>query len=273
MEQPPETRRLRIPGGTGAELAARIDAPTEPARAGFLMLHAFGSSKDLKSATRIAEILAASGSLVLRFDFTGVGQSAGDFARTTFSTHVADALAAVEGLRRELAGARAQGMQAKASAAGEAPPPIFLFGHSLGGLVGIRTAHEIPECKGVALLGAPSTTAHLAEILVGRAPEIVSAGEAEVETLGKRVRVGRAMIEELRIHDVLAAVRGLERAMFVIHSKADEVASVDHAEILFDAAPSPKSLMLLDGADHLLLKREQDARLVGNVLAAWASVL
>jgi pimeloyl-ACP methyl ester carboxylesterase len=122
----------------------------------------------------------------------------------------------------------------------------------------------------VALLGVPSRAAHLAEILERRAPEIMQVGEGEVETIGMRVRVGRPMLLELRTHDALADLAALDAEVFIIHSKSDEVASVDHADALFAAARAPKSLMLLDGADHLLLAREADGHVVGKTVAAWA---
>ncbi len=246
-------RRLRFPGGAGAELAARWESPDGgPAAAHFLFAHAFGSSKDLRSTGRIADALVARGFGVFRFDFTGVGQSGGSFADTSFTTNVADLLAAAATMRAEGAA------------------PRFLFGHSLGGAACLRAAREVPECAGVAVLAAPSATAHLRDVLLARAPRLLEDGEADVETIGKIVHVKAAMLDDFTKHDPLADAAALGRPLLVFHSTADDLTRIEHGERLFAAARHPKSFAAIDGADHLLMQPESAARFVGETLAAWA---
>lgn len=246
------TRRLRIPGGAGAILSARWDIPDGDIRGHVLLAHSFGSSKDLRSTGRLVDAFLARGFGAFRFDFTGVGQSEGSFADTTFTTNVADVLAMAAAMRAEGAA------------------PRLLFGHSLGGAAAIRAARDIPECAGVAVLAAPSSTEHLARVLLGRAPRLREEGEVEIETIGKFVRVKAAMLDDFARHDLLNDVAKLGRPLLVVHSTADTVTGIEHGQRLFEAAQFPKGIFTLGGADHLLLQRESDARFVGGVISAWA---
>lgn len=252
------SRHIRFQGGTGAELAGRLDLPADDSpRAIFLFAHAFGSSKDLRSMNRIAEYLAVKGCAVFRFDFTGVGQSEGEFAQTSFTTNIADLLAAADTLRRELA------------------PAEFLFGHSLGGLAALRAAREIAECQGAATYAAPSSTQHLREILLRRAPRIFEEGEAVIETIGKQVRVSSAMLEDFAQHDMLQDVRELSRAgkkILIAQSLADNLIDPEHGRRLFEAAGIERTLFESSRADHLLLAHEGDAHILAAALAGWAGL-
>ena len=252
------SRHIRFAGGTGAELAGRLDLPVDGSPSAiFLFAHAFGSSKDLRSMNRIAESLAHKGCAVFRFDFTGVGQSEGDFAKTSFTTNIADLLAAADTLRRELA------------------PPEFLFGHSLGGLAALRAAREIPECRGAATYAAPSSTQHLREILLRRAPQVLEEVEAVIETIGKQVRVSAAMLEDFAQHDALQDVRELGRAgkrILIAQSLADNLIDPEHGRRLFEAAGIDRMLVESSRADHLLLANEGDAHILAAVLAGWAGL-
>ncbi|MCA9751579.1 MAG: alpha/beta fold hydrolase [Gemmatimonadetes bacterium] len=219
-----------------------------------LFAHAFGSSKDLRGTVRMARALAERGWVAVRFDFTGLGQSDGDFADTDLATNVADVKA----------------MAAWLAAAGQAPR--VLVGHSLGAVASFLAAPELPEVGVVVALAAPASTEQLRERLAQYAPELAAgrATSAEVEVAGKSVRIGRRLLEDLPRHDVAAAVAALDRPLLILHSPADEITPPDHAAMLFRAARHPKSFVSLDRADHLLLRDARDAEFVADLIAAFA---
>jgi uncharacterized OsmC-like protein/alpha-beta hydrolase superfamily lysophospholipase len=255
--------RVAFPGSQGARLAGRLETPEGEPAAYVLFAHCFTCSKDLKSAGGISRQLLARGIAVLRFDFTGLGESGGDFADTNFSSNVEDLVAAADFLRRE--------RQA----------PALLVGHSLGGTAMLAAAPRIPEALAVATIGAPSDTANLRAKLAARvaglggpaAPEAGPAGEEayELDLGGQRpVRIRRQLLEDLagdHLHGVLPA---LGRPLLLFHSPVDRVVGIEHAERLFLAARHPKSFVSLGDADHLL-SDPRDAAQVGAMLAAWAS--
>jgi putative redox protein len=244
--------RIRFAGGSGAELAARIELPEVEPRAYALFAHCFSCSKDLKAARWIGRALAEQGIGVLRFDFTGLGESAGDFAETNFSSNLEDLVAAADFLRERYG------------------PPRILVGHSLGGAAVLAAASRIPDAAAIATIAAPSDTAHLSDQLIRIAPEIAERGEAEIDLGGRPFRVKRQLLEDLQERSLRPAIAGLGRALLVMHSPVDESVHVDHARRIFEWAKHPKSFVSLDDADHLLLRRESDARYAADVLAAWA---
>ena len=244
------TKRLRFTGAQGDQLAARLDSPEGPSRGLALFAHCFTCSKDLKAVVRITRALVERGLAVFRFDFTGLGESEGDFAATNFSSNLDDLRAAAVFLRREH---RA---------------PDLLIGHSLGGAAVLAVAAEIPEVRVVATLGAPAETEHLGERLLRQAPELESGDEALVSLGGREFRIKRQLIEDLQGQHQHERIANLDRPLIVFHSPVDEVVGADHARRIFEAARHPKSFVSLDGADHLLTG-PGDARFVGEVLAAW----
>jgi len=246
------TLSLRFPGSLGAELAARLDMPALPPRAFALFAHCFTCSKDSKAAAFIASALAEQGIAVLRFDFTGLGASEGDFSDTGFSSNVADLVAAADWLREHH------------------EAPAILIGHSLGGAAVLAAAGRIPEARAVATMGAPSDPAHVKRLLKSSVEEIAARGEAEVELAGRRFRIRRDFLEDLESQSQRQAIAGLRRALLVMHSPVDDTVAIDNATDIFVAARHPKSFVSLDSADHLLTRRE-DARYAAAVLAAWAS--
>jgi len=220
-------------------------------RAYALFAHCFTCSKDNFAARRISAALAGHGIATLRFDFTGLGHSEGDFANTDFSSNVGDLVAAADFLRDTR------------------KAPAILVGHSLGGTAVLKAAGGIPEAVAVATIGAPSTPAHLNRLLAPAKPEIEARGEAAVEIAGRTFRITRGFLDDISDQAMDAAIGGLRRALLVMHSPLDVVVGIDSASEIFRAAKHPKSFVSLDDADHLLTRRA-DAAYVADVLAAWA---
>lgn len=245
---------VNFTGALGDRLAARIDRPAGAARGFALFAHCFTCSKDLAAARGIARGLAERGIAVLRFDFTGLGHSDGEFANTSFVSNVDDLVAAADWLRAEH---RA---------------PSLLIGHSLGGAAVLAAAERIPEATGVATIGAPADPAHVVHNFADRVAAIERDGEAEVELAGRRFRVGKAFLDTLRDSALEAAVGRLRRDLLILHAPLDQNVGIDNAGRLFAAARHPKSFVSLAGADHLLT-RPEDAAYVASVLAGWAERL
>lgn len=242
---------LTVSGTGGDSLAARLDLPAGEPRAYALFAHCFACGKDSAAAREVTRTLTDHGFAVLRFDFTGLGQSDGDFAATTFSSNITDLVHVADHLREQRAA------------------PSLLIGHSLGGAAVIAAAERIPEIQAVATIGAPYAPEHVTHLLADDLAEIESAGEAEVTLGGSTFRVGRDFltdITEQRQHDRIAA---LTRPLLILHAPQDTLVDIANARQLFDTAPDPKSFMDLDGADHLLT-RGNDARFAGEVIATWA---
>ena len=247
----PRSERLDFPGSHGARLAARLDLPTGEPRAGALFAHCFTCSKDLAAASRVSRGLAERGVAVLRFDFTGLGHSEGEFASTDFSSNVEDLVCAADALRdRGLA-------------------PEILIGHSLGGAAVIAAASRIPDAVGIATIGAPASPDHLRHLLADAVEQIEEEGEAEVELAGRSFRIRSGFLEDISAHHLERSLGSLDRALLVLHAPRDEVVGIDNASRIFLAARHPKSFISLDDADHLLSRRS-DASYAAGVIAAWA---
>ena len=245
------SEKLTFPGAQGSELAARLDLPDGAPRATALFAHCFTCTKDIFAAARIAQGLAARGIAVLRFDFTGLGHSEGEFANSDFSSNVGDLVAAAAHMR-------ARGMA-----------PRILVGHSLGGAAVLAAAAEVPEAKAVATIGAPADPGHIAHLLRDSAAEIAAKGEAEVVIAGRAFRIRKQFLDDIAGQNLSDHIAGLRKALLVLHAPRDEVVSIDNAAAIFTAAKHPKSFVSLDDADHLLT-RKADAIYVAEVLASWA---
>lgn len=246
------SEHVRFPGAFGELLAARVDPPQGKPVGWSLFAHCFTCGKDLRSAGWIAQTLAEHGIGVIRFDFTGIGGSEGDFSTTTFTSNLDDLRAAV----------------AYFSAAGR--PPKLLIGHSLGGAAVLAVGGELPEVRAVATIAAPSETAHFRAKLLARAPELTWQEEAELEIGGRRWRVRREFLEDLARYPLEKRVARLGKPLLVLHSPADATVPFAAAGRIVAAAAQPVSFVSLDRADHLLMGDERDARWVGHLLAAWA---
>lgn len=213
--------------------------------------HSFTCSKDIHAASRIAEALSEKGIAVLRFDFTGLGHSEGEFGNTNFSSNIEDLVKAADWLRENHS------------------PPSLLIGHSLGGAAVLAAAGEIDEVVGVATIGAPFDPQHVSHLFEEQRDEIEQVGLAEVKLAGRKFTIQRQFLEDLNAHAMADKIGSLGRALLVFHAPMDNVVGVDNAAHIFEAAKHPKSFVSLDDADHLLTRR-QDSQYVADVLCAWA---
>ena len=247
------TERFTFPGSQGGLLSARLDGPDgPPALATALFAHCFTCTKDILAANRVSAALVAGGIAVLRFDFTGLGSSEGEFANTGFSSNLDDLIAAADHLR------------------GLGRAPALMIGHSLGGAAVLAAAPRIPEAKALCTIGAPFDTAHVVHQFAEAVPEIEARGEALVRLAGRPFTIRRSFLDDVRAQDQAARIAHLGRALLVLHSPVDDLVGIDNARAIFDAARHPKSFVSLDAADHLLT-RAADAEYAAAVLAAWAS--
>jgi uncharacterized OsmC-like protein/fermentation-respiration switch protein FrsA (DUF1100 family) len=244
--------RVTFPGADGHLLAARLDLPAGPPKAFALFAHCFTCSKDLRAASRLAAVLTDLGYGLLRFDFTGLGASEGEFANTNFSSNVADLVAAARWLEEQHRS------------------PQLLVGHSFGGAAVLEAALRLPTVRAVATIAAPSDTGHVAELLGGALAEVVDTGAAEVELAGRSFTITKQFVDDLRNGSVVDAAANLGAALLVLHSPVDAVVGVEHAGRIYQAARHPKSFVSLDGADHLL-SAPDDAEYAASMIGTWAS--
>lgn len=244
--------RATFPGSSGAELSARVDRPEGEARAWTLFAHGFTLGKDLAAAGTIARALAGEGLGVLRFDFTGLGSSEGEFASTNFSSNVGDLISAARWLEENERG------------------PRLLVGHSLGGAACLAAAHDIASVEAVATIGAPADPSHVEHLFDSHLWEIEERGLADVTIAGQHFPISREFIDDIRSASLLPKVADLDAALLVFHAPRDQVVGIENARQIFEAAKHPKSFISLPDADHLLSARA-DATYVGKVIAAWVS--
>lgn len=246
------SRKITFRGSGGDTLAARLDLPAGPPVAYALFAHCFTCSKDTLAASRIGDALTASGIAVLRFDFTGLGGSEGDFANTNFSSNIADLVAAADHLRVEFGG------------------PGILIGHSLGGTAVLAAAAKIETVKAVVTINAPFDPKHVLNLFQDEIGRIEEHGEAEVMLGGRRFRVRREFLADVSTQRMEQTIGALHKPLLVFHAPQDATVSVENARLIFEAARHPKSFVALDGANHLLT-RSDDAKYVAAVLSAWVS--
>ncbi|HTO62741.1 MAG TPA: bifunctional alpha/beta hydrolase/OsmC family protein [Bradyrhizobium sp.] len=245
------TERFQFDGEGGHKLAAALDLPEQEPLAFALFAHCFTCGKDALSAKRISTALAAKGIAVLRFDFTGLGSSEGEFANATFSSNVADLVRAADHLRKTR------------------KAPALLIGHSLGGAAILAAAKDIPEAKAVVTIAAPSAPAHVTGLFKEHVEDIRNVGEVEVALAGRPFRIKREFLDDIAEHDLMAQIGKLRRALLVMHSPTDDIVGIDNATRIFMSARHPKSFISLAGADHLLSDR-RDTAYVADMIAAWA---
>ena len=237
-------------GGSGAEIAGLIDHPDGEARGWGIFAHCFTCSKNLKVIDTVARQLTGEGLGLLRFDFTGLGESAGEFAETSFTSNREDLIAAGEFLRSEKG------------------DPALLIGHSLGGAAVLSAATEIEGARCVSTIGAPSEPTHVRHLVEGA--DFDERGVAEVSIGGRPFSVGRDFVEDLERHDLAERIGALGMPLLIFHSPIDNVVGIEHAERIYLAARHPKSFVSLGDADHLVSQR-RDALFLGHVLSAWSA--
>ena len=244
------SKAISFPSSAGHVLAARLDLPSGEPRARAIFAHCFTCSKDSKAAAYISQALAARGIAVLRFDFTGLGASGGDFSASSFSSNIDDLLCAARFLG-ETSGAA-----------------DILVGHSLGGAAVLAAAQRIPGARAVATIGAPFEPKHVVHLI--RTEDVLRDGAAEVNIGGRPFNLQKQFLDDLERHHPAKTIAGLRKALLVLHSPRDTIVGIDNAAQIFAAAKHPKSFVSLDDADHLL-SRAEDAAYAAEVLAAWAS--
>ena len=245
------TERFTFPGHAGDMLAARLDLPAGAHLATAMFAHCFTCSKDITAARRIAGRLAAMGIAVLRFDFTGLGHSGGEFANTSFSSNVQDLHAAHTALSD-------RGMA-----------PQLIIGHSLGGAAVLKAASEMPGIKAAVTIGAPFDPEHVTHNFASAIPTIMEHGQAEVSLGGRPFTIGKGFIEDVSKTSLNSAAANLHAALLVMHAPLDATVGVENATQIFTAAKHPKSFVTLDGADHLMTN-PADAEYAADTIATWA---
>ena len=246
------TERFTFAGHDGAELAARLDLPDGPHLGTAMLAHCFTCSKDIPAARRIAARLAAAGIAVLRFDFTGLGHSEGEFANTSFTSNIDDLICAARALEaRDMA-------------------PGLLIGHSLGGAAVLGAARRIESARAVVTIGAPFDPGHVLRNFDGALDRIEEEGRAEVQLGGREIEIGRDFVDSVRAEALEEEIEHLRRALLILHAPRDAVVGIDNAAEIFKAARHPKSFVTLDDADHLI-SDEGDAEYAAGVIAAWAA--
>lgn len=245
------TQKVDFRSAGGQLLSARLELPAGPVKAYAVYAHCYTCGKDVIAARRITSTLAAHGIATLRFDFTGLGASEGDFADTNFSSNVADLVSAAGYLRDTHAA------------------PRLLVGHSLGGTAALAAARLVPEVRAVATIASPSDPQFLARMLDKHAATIEAEGEAQVLLAGREFTLRRQLLDDLAGHEFEDTIRHLGRALLVMHSPVDDTVDVSNAMRIFQLAKHPKSFVSLDDMDHLLTRRD-DGAYVAGVIAAWS---
>lgn len=236
----------------GESLAGLLETPDAETRAYALFAHCFTCSKDIAAASRITRALANKGIAVLRFDFTGLGNSDGDFANTNFSSNINDLIQAARHLQEHYAA------------------PLMIIGHSLGGAAVLAAAQAIPSIKAVVTIGAPATGQHVEHLFSHAKEDIAKNDEAVVDLAGRKFTIKKQFVDDINSHNDTDHISQLNKALLVLHSPIDETVSIDEAAKIYSAAKHPKSFISLDKADHLLSRRE-DSEYVASVISSWAA--
>lgn len=248
----PQKIKIRFKNDRDIELAGVVELPDASVEGYAIMAHCFACSKDMLAAARISKALTNDNIGVLRFDFTGLGESGGRFKNSTFTTNVQDIVAAADYLRENYAA------------------PKLVVGHSLGGAAAIKAASLIPEITAIATIGAPSDPEHVSHHFVEHIDEIEKKGHVKVMLAGFERTITKEFLEDLKQQDLVEILQNQKkRALLICHSPIDNVVSIDHAATLYVAARHPKSFISLAEADHLVTDKK-DASYVANVIGAWA---
>ena len=246
------SEKVEFKGAFGDQLSAKLDWPDGVIKSWVLFAHGFSIGKDLKPVRTISRTLVDDGYAMMRFDFTGLGESGGNFSDTNFTSNCADLRNAAAFLRENF------------------KAPCVLIGHSFGGTAALKVADEIPECKAVATIGSPCDTTHIVHQFADQIEEIEEEGQAKVLLGGRPFVIKEQFLDDIGNHDIAAEIADLDRALMIFHSPQDVVVGIENAAHIYQKARHPKSFVSLDRADHLLLKNPMDAEYAAHVLAAWA---
>ena len=246
-----KSQKVEFEGSQGGNLSARIDEPEEgPVKGAVLFAHCFTCGKNLQAIEDISHALIEKGFGVFRFDFTGLGESEGDFSDTTFSSNIGDLVAAALFMEKEWA------------------KPRMLMGHSLGGAAVLQAAQKISTVEAVATIGAPSSPSHVTHLLLDQKEEIERKGEAKIKIAGRHFNITKEFLADLNEQNMDAIIQNLGKPLLIFHSPIDQIVGIENAAHIYELARHPKSFISLDDADHLLSNKE-DAQYVGSVTAAW----
>ena len=243
--------KVKFENEKGQELAARLELPEGDPKGFALFAHCFTCNKNLTAVRNIGRSLTNAGIAVLRFDFTGLGESEGDFANTNFSSNVEDLVCAANFL--------AENYQA----------PKILIGHSLGGAAVIFAANKIESVQAVATIGAPSDPKHVAHLFASGIEEIEEKGEARLSIGGREFNIQKQFLDDINDKNMTATVRKMKKPLLVMHSPQDTTVGIENAANIYRDAWHPKSFITLDGADHLLTEK-RDSLYAGTMIAAWS---
>lgn len=247
------SKKIKFNNKEGQELSASLELPADGKPKTYaIFAHCFTCSKNLSAVVNISRALTLNSIGVLRFDFTGLGQSKGDFAETNFSSNIDDLQRAYDFLKKEYTA------------------PSIIIGHSLGGAAVLAAASKMEKVEAVATIGAPADPVHVSHLFKENIDEIKSKGEATVSIGGRPFKVKEQLLNDLEKSDIARGLKNLNKALLIMHSPQDTIVEVENARKLYENAMHPKSFISLDGADHLLTKKE-DSLYVGNVIATWAS--
>lgn len=242
---------VRFGGQNKEKLAGILELPDDGTpRAHAIFAHCFTCSKDLHASRRISRALASEGIATLRIDFTGLGESEGEFVESTFTSNIEDVTEAAEFL------------------AAEHGPARLLVGHSLGGAAVVKASARLADVRAVATIGSPSEPSHVTHLFTKHKDDIRKHGQAEVSIGGRPFKIGADFLDDLERQSVQDVLAKLRKPFLIMHSPIDNIVSIDHARKLFEAAYHPKSFISLDDADHLLSK-PRDARYAARLIAAW----
>ena len=247
------SEKVQFTNANGYALSARLELPVDKHPHSYaLFAHVFTGNKNLSATRHISRALTLNGIAVLRFDFTGLGESEGDFEDTNFTSNVEDLLAAARFLETNYL------------------PPKILIGHSLGGAAVIFAAKHIESVKAVATIGAPSNPEHVSHLLEAKLDDIEKHGKATVSIDGRNFTIKKQFLDDLRSKNMFSILKELKKALLVLHSPQDSVVEIDNAAEIYKAAFHPKSFITLDGADHML-SNKHDSTYVGNLIASWVT--
>lgn len=247
-----KNQKVTFENKDGHKLTARIELPADRKPLGFaLFAHCFTCTKNLSAVRNLSRALTGEGFGIMRFDFTGLGESEGDFADTNFSGNIQDLQAAAAYLEENHAA------------------PSLLIGHSLGGAAVLYAAAKMDSVSAVATIGAPADPKHVTRLMTHGLDEINTKGYAEVSIGGRPFTIKKQFIEDLKAVDMPGVLKNLRKALLIAHSPQDKIVGIDNAAEIFKSAKHPKSFVSLDGADHLLSKTE-DSNYIGGVIASWA---